>query len=109
MAALEILYFLDNVKAARARRDMVLSAAVASGVVTPMQAWPEYFEDGEGDDGAFPSTGADMSGFQLEEASAQSFEADMAAMATASSRVTLREEPDPELPSFSGLPDPAWP
>jgi hypothetical protein len=108
-AALDILLFLDNNAATRARRDMVLSAAVSSGVITAVQAWPEYFEDDEGTPGAFPSTDADMTGFVLEEATPASFEDDIAAMVAAGSQVTLREEPDPEPPSFGSLPDVMWP
>jgi hypothetical protein len=77
---------------------MILAAAVSSGVVTAVQAWPEYFpEADQGDKGAFPSTDADMSGFRLEEATPESFAADMAALVAASQTVVIRE-PSPLLP-----------
>ena len=105
-----MLHFLDNLLANRARRDMVLSAAVSSGVITAVQAWPEYFEgmDGEGDP-AFPSTDADMAGFQLEEATPETFARDIEAMVAAQSQVTVREEPEPDFPGLPyGLPDTEW-
>lgn len=117
MAALEILHFLDNLTANRERRDMVLASAVASGVITAMQAWPEYFEGLEDTgDGSFPSTGSDMSAFQLEEASPESFAADLEAIVQASRQITVREDPAPEFPALGGqlpdnpdLPDAMWP
>lgn len=61
-----------------------------------MQAWPEFFpEPDQGDPGAFPATDADMSAFRLEEATPESFAADMAALVAASQRVVIREEPEP--------------
>lgn len=108
-AALEILLFLDGVEASRRRRDMVLSAAVSSGLITPVQAWPEYFPGDEGDTSAFPSTDADMTSFRLEDATPESFEADMEALVRASERITLREDALPEFPSLpAGLPDTEW-
>jgi hypothetical protein len=110
VAAVEVLHFLDNLLANRNRRDMVLSAAVSSGVITAVQAWPEYFEglEDEGDP-VFPSTGADMEGFELEEASPESFAQDIEAMVRAQSQVTVREEPEPEFPGLPyGLPDAEW-
>jgi hypothetical protein len=87
---------------------MVLSAAVSSGVITAMQAWPEYFGDGEGDQ-EFPSTGSDTSAFQLEEATPESFAADIEAMVAASQQVTIREEDPPPFPLLPpGLPDTEW-
>lgn len=84
---------------------MILSAAVSSGVITAMQAWPEYF-DGLADEGdpAFPSTDADMSAFQLEEATPESFAADMQALLTASQQITIREDAPPEFPVFDAGP-----
>lgn len=110
MAAAGILHFLDNLAANRARRDMVLSAAVSSGVITAVQAWPEYFE-GMTDDGdpVFPSTDADMAGFELEDASPESFAEDIKAMVAAKSEVTVREEAEPGFPGLPyGLPDTEW-
>jgi hypothetical protein len=90
----------------------VLSAAVTSGLITAPVAWPDYFLTGlaEGEEVAFPSTDADMSGFELEEATPESFAADIEALVAASQQVSVREEePDPfphGLPY--GLPDPEW-
>jgi hypothetical protein len=104
------VHFLDNVRELRDRRDMVLASAVAAGTITAIQAWPEYFGEDQGDPGAFPSTGADMSGFQLEEATPASFEDDMEALVAASERVTIRDQPAPEPPDFARpLPDAEWP
>lgn len=85
---------------------MVLAAAVSSGIVTAMQAWPEFF-DAQPDSGAFPSAGSDMSGFTLEKASPESFAADMAALVRSSSQVTLRE-PGPDAPGHQYVPDAEW-
>lgn len=91
---------------------MVLSAAVSSGVITAVQAWPEFF-DGAGpapDGDAFPSTDADMTGFELEAASPESFARDMDLMAAiaANQHLTVREEAPPPLPRLPGLPDTEW-
>lgn len=107
-AGLEILHFLDGLLALRDRRDVVMSSAVAAGIITPLQAWPEYFGEDEGTPGAFPSTDADMTGFQVEEATPMSFADDIEAMVAASERITLREQPEPERPQFSPLPDVEW-
>lgn len=109
-AGLEILYFLDGQAQRARRRDAARAAAVAAGWQTPADAWPEYFAIGDEGDPAFPSAGADMSGFRLEEATASSFEADMEAMAAAYARVSVREEPDPEPPPGMDrdLPDVNW-
>lgn len=86
---------------------MVLSSGVASGAITAMQAWPDFFDvPDEGDPGAFPATDADMSGFELEQATPESFAADMAALVRASQQVTLREDEEPQFPR---LPEPALP
>jgi len=108
---MEILHFLDNLTANRERRDMVLASAVSSGVITAMQAWPEYFEDFEDDgDGSFPATGSDMSAFQLEEATPESFAADLESIVRASRQITVREPPPPEFPGLASgqLPDTEW-
>lgn len=90
---------------------MVLSSAVSSGVISAVQAWPEYFEGSPGDGGAFPSKDADMSAFELERATPESFAADMQALVRASEQVTLREEEPLPFPQFppGDLPDPLWP
>ena len=108
---MEILHFLDGITAGRNRRDMILSAAVASGAITAPQAWPEYFDGvaDEGTPGAFPSTDADMEAFELEEATPESFARDLEAMVAAQSQVTVREDPVPEFPGLPyGLPDTEW-
>lgn len=110
---MEILYFLDNVEERRRRRDMVLSAAVAAGAITAVQAWPEYFEGigtDEGDPGAFPSADADMSGFELEKATPESVMADLDALVSASRKVTIREEDQDPFPGLgeTGPPHPEW-
>jgi hypothetical protein len=88
---------------------MVLSSAVASGVITAVQAWPEYFDVPGQDESSFPSTGADMSGFELEDATPESFESDMEAMVRASGQITIREEDPPPYPYLpGGLPDAEW-
>jgi hypothetical protein len=75
----------------------VLSSAVASGIMNAVQAWPELF-GGEDAGGAFPSKDADMTGFVLEEATPESFAADIAALAAANKRVVIREEQPPPFP-----------
>lgn len=83
---------------------------MSSGYLHPAEAWPEFFTDAESDQVAFPSADADMTGFRLEDATPASFEDDIAAMVAASSRVSVREEPDPEPPGADwGLPDSEWP
>lgn len=90
---------------------MVLSSAVSSGVISAIQAWPEYFDGPPDDGGAFPSKDADMAGFTLERATPESFAADMAALVRASEQITIREEEPPPFPQFppGDLPDPLWP
>lgn len=85
-----------------------MSSAVSAGIITPLQAWPDFFGEDEGTPGAFPSTDADMTGFVVEEATPASFEQDMDALIRASEQVTIREQPGPERPQFSAYPDPEW-
>lgn len=81
-----------------------------------MAAWPEFYGTAEGEETAFPGTGTDMSGFVLEEATPQSFLADLDAIVAANQRVTLREEavplpefaPRPDRPAVPVLPHPEW-
>lgn len=109
VAATEILHFLDGVAEARRRREVMLSSAVAAGAITAVQAWPEYFEDQQAGSGSFPSTDADMSGFELERATPDSYAADMDALIRASQHVALREEEMPPLPVIGGIqPDIEW-
>jgi hypothetical protein len=87
---------------------MILASAVSSGVVTADLAWPEFFDGPDkGDPGAFPATDADMSAFELEEATPESFAADIEAMVRASQQITLREEDPPPFPQ-PGLPHTEW-
>lgn len=71
--------------------EAVKQALVARGMITPRQAWPEFFPADEGDAGAFPSADADTSGFVLEEATPESFAADMAALVELNRQVVIRE------------------
>lgn len=86
---------------------MVLSAAVSSGVITPVQAWPEFFPGDEGTPEAFPSTSADMDGFELETATPESFARDMELLVAANQKITVREEEPPPFPRLP-LPDTEW-
>lgn len=105
---MEILYFLDNVRAKEDRRFEMMKAAVASGAVNPAEAWPDYFTRGDsGADPEFPST-SNMEAFQLEEATPDSFARDIEALVHASEQVTVREDSPPPSSPFGGLPDPEW-
>jgi hypothetical protein len=107
--ALEILHFLDGVAEDRRRRDMVLEAAVSSGVVSAVMAWPEFFDQGdEGTPGAFPSRDADMTEFELEEATPESFAADLDAILAANKRVTVREAEAPVFQPTGYVPHTEW-
>jgi hypothetical protein len=107
--ALEILHFLDGVAEDRRRRDMVLEAAVSSGVITAMTAWPEFFaQGGEGSPGAFPAVDADMTEFELEEATPESFAADLDAILAANKRVTVRESEPPVFQPTGYVPHTEW-
>lgn len=87
---------------------MILSSAVASGIVTAVQAWPDFF----GEEPAAAGAGTDTAGFTLERATPASFAADMEAMVRASSQVVLREPPEPQPvpagPQHSYVPDAEW-
>jgi hypothetical protein len=107
--ALEILHFLDGVAEDRRRRDMVLEAAVSSGVVSAVVAWPEFFDDAtKRDSGAFPSKDADMTEFELEEATPESFMADLDAILAANKRVTVREAEVPVFQPSGYVPHTEW-
>lgn len=99
------MYFLDGAADRKRREDMVLSAAVQSWLITPMQAWPEFF--GAGDS---PPAEASPGGLTLEQATPESFAADMAALVQSSSRVTMREPaaPAPQDPGHQYVPDAEW-
>jgi hypothetical protein len=87
---------------------------VSSRLINPVQAWPEFFTDpGKGDETAFPSSGADITGFRLEEATPESYAADMAALVEANKRVVIREEAPPPMPRVADpvhqyVPDAEW-
>jgi hypothetical protein len=93
---------------------MILSSAVSSGIITAVQAWPDFFGADPGDPDIFPGQGTDTSGFTLERATPESFAADMAALVQSSSTVTLREpspqqaSPVPPDPVHAYVPDPEW-
>ncbi len=106
--ALEILHFLDGVAENRRRRDMVLSAAVSCGIMSAPTAWPEFFAGTGGTPGAFPAVGADMTEFELEEATPESFAADLDAILAANSRVTVREADKPVFQPTGYVPHPEW-
>jgi hypothetical protein len=106
--ALEILHFLDGVAESRRRRDMALSAAVFSGAITAAAAWPDFFAGDGGDSGAFPSRDADMTEFELEEATPESFAADLDAILAANRRVTVREAEAPVFRPPGYIPHPEW-
>jgi hypothetical protein len=108
MMGVELLHFLDAVAEDRRRRDMVLSSAVSSGLMPAFVAWPEYFAKGDGTPGSFPSTGADMTEFELEEATPQSFMADMDAILAANQRVTVREAQEPVFQPSGYVPHTEW-
>jgi len=108
VAALDILYFLDGQAERRSRLEAVKQAFVARGMITPAQAWPEFFAAEEGDGDAFPSAGSDMSGFVLEEATPESFAADMAALVEASKQVVIREPSPPPGEEHAYVPDMEW-
>jgi hypothetical protein len=94
----------------------VLASLVSSGAASPVQAWPEFFSGpDQGDETAFPSTGSDMTGFRLEEATPESYAADMAALVEASKTVVIREEAPPIMPRVTApesghqyVPHPEW-
>jgi len=96
VAAVEILYFTDGQKAQAERIERAKAAAVAGGYLAPAKAWPEFF--GTPDTGAFPSSGADMTDFEWETPTPQSFEADLDAVLAASERVVLSEPSHPDSP-----------
>jgi hypothetical protein len=70
---------------------------VAIGRLDPAAAWPEFFASP--DDSAVPAADADMTGFEWEHPTPESFENDLAAVMAASEHVSMRESPDPPQPS----------
>jgi len=70
---------------------------VAARRLLPEIAWPEFFASQ--DDNAVPAADADMSGFEWEHPTPESFEKDLAAVMASSEHVGLREPPDMPQPS----------
>jgi hypothetical protein len=88
---------------------MVLEVAVSSGVISALTAWPEFFATGAGGTpGAFPSTGSDMTDFELEEATPESFAADLDALLAANKQVTVREADAPVFRPAGYIPHTEW-
>jgi hypothetical protein len=86
----------------------MLASAVAAGAVSALQAWPELFPAGDGEEDF--SAGGPDGGLRLEQATPESFAADMAALVESSRRVTVREPgrpPGPD-PGHQYVPDPEW-
>lgn len=83
---------------------------MSSGLITAVQAWPAFFGFDPNDPSLFPSTGSDMSGFTLEQATPQSFAEDMAALVRSSSRVVIREPGTAPVPpdAHQYVPDAEW-
>jgi hypothetical protein len=116
--------FLDRQEARRERQedraDRVRAAAVVSGRADLRTAWPEFFSavpevPGEGPEvdpevaeTAFPSTDADMSDFQWERPTPESFQSDMDALLAANEHVGVGEGPEMEMPAGPSL-DLEWP
>jgi hypothetical protein len=118
-----MLVFLDRQEARRIRdedrADRVRAAAVASGRADLRAAWPEFFAaavpEGPQEPGvapevaetAFPSTDADMSDFQWERPTPESFQGDMDALLAANEHVSVGEDPEIQMPGQPS-PDLEW-
>lgn len=76
---------------------------VASNSLEPAVAWPDYVVTPEAL--AFPSKEAEMDGFHWEEATPESFQADLDAMLASSEHISTREPPDPPTAPPAPLPD----
>ena len=117
---LQILVYLDGQAEKRSRRDTANAAAVivdalrkietsgpdrdGTGIgISLRDAWPEFFQSEE--DLAFPTVGADMSDFEWETPTPESYERDMKLMGALedNERISVREEPgEPAIVSVSG-------
>jgi hypothetical protein len=104
-AALEILYYLDGIARQDQARESALRAVVSAGKYPPEEAWPQWFAlppPAEPEEAVFPDVNADMSEFQWERPTEESFAADLAALVAASPSITIREEPPPAAPQPPG-------
>ena len=89
-----MLVSLDAAAGREDHRQRALAATVAARELSPLQAWPEYFAPPQDEEEAVPSADADMSGWQWEEATQESAEADLAAILAANQTVQV---PDQDL------------
>lgn len=80
------------------RRERAIAAAVAAGAIDPRAAWPEFFAHPGGDQDAFPSAGADMSGFTWENPTEERAKQELETLMRGA-RVTL---PDPAAHPAAG-------
>lgn len=80
-------------KAARREQENARLAAVLLGEVKLLDAWPDYFRPPE--EQSFPAVGADMTEFEWEEATPESYQSDLDALLAASEHISVPEEPDP--------------
>jgi hypothetical protein len=110
--------YLDGQEARRRRLEDRLDAAraalVTSGRIDIKTAWPEFFGTTPGAAGpgkddepgvsqevaetAFPSTDADMSDFEWERPTPESFRADMDALLERNQHISVPEEPHTSVP-----------
>ena len=73
---------------------MAIIAAGDKYKSTAKEAWPEFF----GDPSSFvPKTDSDLSDFQWEPPTPESYAQDLQAIMAGSERISLREEPVPDL------------
>lgn len=64
---LSVLLFREGARRETERVQAALRAVVAAGKADPAKVWPEYFGKPAADEDAFPSVGADMTGFKWEQ------------------------------------------
>lgn len=69
---------------------------MAGGFALPQEIWPEFFRSA--DDMAFPSTDADMSDFEWEEPTPESYQDDLERMLGENKKIVLREDAEVGLP-----------
>ncbi len=102
---LSVLIFREGIQRQQESLQAALRAVVAAGRADPARVWPEHFGKPQGDDFAFPETGADMSGFQWEKTSAAQV-ADELEMMMRGAHVTLPDQvaqPPPPREPEAGL------
>jgi hypothetical protein len=97
--AVEVLIFFDGQREQSRRMDLARAATVAARRMEPETAWPEFFKDQNAN--AVPAAGADMSQFEWEHPTPESFQGDLDKVMAASASVKLRDGPDPVIPSPS--------